>query len=235
MATARDSIKRAMRLLGVYSIGEDPSDDEAQDGLTTLNAMLDEFANDKLVIYAPSLDSISWTAGLPSYTVGPSGAFITPRPVTALDSSYFEIAGVSYPLTSITVDEYNSLAVKNLQSGFPKYIWINPTFPNAAVTLYPTPTTTGTLRLWSNKQIINIATLDTELELPPGYKNFIDYNLAEQMAPEYEVPVPPAVARRAALTRKTLARTNFVPQYMDYPANSLPSMGRFNIYTGQPL
>lgn len=42
--TCIDLIKRAYRLIGVYSIGEAPSADEAIDGLNALNAMMGDCA-----------------------------------------------------------------------------------------------------------------------------------------------------------------------------------------------
>lgn len=235
MATALDSIKRAMRLIGVLSIGETPSDDESADGLTALNAMLDSFANDKQVIYAPSLDVIAWAPSTSSYTVGPTGTVATVRPVSLLTSCYFDWGGVSYPLEPISVDEYNEISLKGLNTTIPQYIWCNPTFPDSTITLWPTPSTAISVKLWSTKVLQSIPTLTTDLPLPPGYQDFIDFNLAERLAPEYERQVPMAVAKHAMLTRKTLARTNFVPLQMSYPAASLPHNGQFNIYSGQPL
>ena len=147
MATALDSIKRAMRLIGVLSIGETPSDDESADGLTALNAMLDSFANDKQVIYAPSLDVIAWAPSTSSYTVGPTGTVATVRPVSLLTSCYFDWGGVSYPLEPISVDEYNEISLKGLNTTIPQYIWCNPTFPDSTITLWPTPSTAISVKL----------------------------------------------------------------------------------------
>ena len=235
MATALDSIKRAMRLIGVYAVGESLSSDEANDGLTALNAMLDSFANDKQVIYAPTLDTIAWAPSQPSYTIGPSGTVVSDRPVTLLTSCYFDWGGVSYPLTPITVDEYNQITLKSQAQEIPEFIWCNPTYPNSTITLWPTPTASISVKVWSNKILLNIPDLTTVIDLPPGYRDFIDYNLAERLAPEFDVQVPMAVAKQAMLTRKTLARTNFVSQKMEYPIGSLPNLGQFNIYSGLPL
>ena len=235
MSTALDSIKRAMRLLGVLSVGETPSAQESSDGLEALNAMLESFSNDKQVIYAPTLDSIAWAPGTPTYTVGPTGTVISGRPITLLSSCYFIWGDVSYPLVPTTIDEYNTIPLKVLNNTIPQFIWCNPTFPDSTITLYPTPSAAITLKLWSNKILQSFPTLTTDIALPPGYKDFIDYNLAERLAPEYQVPVPGDVAKQAMLTRKTIARTNFVSQKMEYPAATVPSGGQFNIYSGFPL
>jgi hypothetical protein len=224
-----------MRLIGVLSVGDALSPEESQDGLEALNAMLDSFANDKQVIYASTLDTIAWSPSTSSYTVGPTGTHVSARPVTLLTSCYFDWGGVSYPLVPITVDEYNQISLKGLNTTIPQYIWCNPTFPDSTITIWPTPSDAVSVKLWSNKILLNVPTLTTPLDLPPGYKDFIDYNLAERLAPEYEVQVPMAVAKHALLTRKAIARTNFVSLQMSYPASSTPNHSQFNIYSGQPL
>ena len=42
MATVRDIIRRSMLLIGAIAVGETPTDEEAQDGLQTLNDMLEK-------------------------------------------------------------------------------------------------------------------------------------------------------------------------------------------------
>lgn len=43
MATARDTIKRALRLIGAISSGDEPAAEEAQDALDALNGMMAAF------------------------------------------------------------------------------------------------------------------------------------------------------------------------------------------------
>lgn len=235
MATALDMIKRAYRLIGVYSIGETPSSEEANDALTALNAMLDEWANEKLMIYAASLDSITLTPGTAVYTIGPSGGLIAPRPESIDPSSYVEWNGVSYPLALVTLAQYNDIALKTLNSSLPQVLWFNPTYPNATVTLYPVPNLAMTLRLWSWKPLTTFSSLTDVLTLPPGYENAIVHNLAEALAPENEVPVPQSVHMKAVMSKKKLKRTNFEPVLAYFRGDVLPGNGRFNVYTGLPL
>jgi hypothetical protein len=55
VATVRDRIKRAMRLIGAAATGETPSADELADGLTALNAMLSSWSLESLLV--PSIVS----------------------------------------------------------------------------------------------------------------------------------------------------------------------------------
>lgn len=217
MATALDVIKRSMRMLGVYSIGEDPSPEESQDSLTALNAFLGTMANSPQLIYAKTLDTINLAATVASVTVGPSGGTITTRPVEVLPESYIVLGGVSYPLGVWTLQQYNDIAVKATQ-GIPAGIWPQMDMPNITLTLWPVPSEAMTLNLWSNKQVTTFPTLTTTVTLPPGYEDMLAYLLAEAMAPEFEVEVPAAVLRGAGRARRVLKRTNLQVPRLSMPA-----------------
>jgi hypothetical protein len=206
MTTAIDLISRAMRLIGVYSIGETPSADEASTGLTALNAMLDSWSTQNLFVFAQSTDVIALTAGVSAYVVGPASS--TTRPVDILDSSYILLSGVSYPLTVTALSNYNDIPLKADVSGIPTAIYSLMTVPNITVNLWPVPSQSMTLNLVSNKLISSFTGLATTVSLPPGYDRAIVFSLAEEIAAEYQVPVTPDVAKKAAYARKTIKRAN---------------------------
>jgi hypothetical protein len=207
MTTALDIIKRSMRLLGVYPIGEDPSADEAATGLLALNALADSLANSGLLIYAPTLDSIALSASTGSYTIGPSGATVTARPVQILPASFITYQGVDYPLEVLTLDDYNAIPVK-ATSGIPGGIYALMNMPNITAYLWPVPSATMTLNLWTTKALTTFPLLTTVVSLPLGYEQMLPYLLAEILAPEYQQPVPQAVALEAARCRRTIKTTN---------------------------
>lgn len=206
MTTALDLIKRSLRMLGVYSTGEDPSAEESADALAALNALLGSVSNGGMVS-AKTLDAISLAATVASITVGPSGTVVTDRPVRVRPESYIVLSGVSYPLEVFTLQQYNSVSVK-ADSGIPAGIYVQPDMPNVTITLWPVPSQAMTLNLWSDKLLTSFPALTTVLTLPPGYENAFPSMLAVELAPEYEVPVPDAVAKAAARGRRVLKRTN---------------------------
>lgn len=217
MTTALDIIKRSIRLLGVYSVGEEPSADEAQDALTALNSMLDSWANDNLLVYAKTLDSVPLIAGQSSFTMGPTGSVVTTRPVFVDEASYIVYQNVSYPLEKLTLSDYNEIGLKTNQSGIPTSFWCLMNYPNITVTLWPVVADSMTMNVWSNKLITSFASLTTTIELPPGYQRLIEYALAEELAPEYEVPVPIAVASTSAKAKRSIKRTNTQSPLMSMP------------------
>lgn len=226
--TAINLIKRAYRLIGVYSIGETPTSDEAVDGLAALNAMLDEWTTEQLMAYAKTLDSIPLTAGLATYTLGATGSIVTIRPDTISETSYIESQGVSYPLDIFTLEEYNALPQKSISASVPTALWYNPTFPNGTLTVYPVPSAVSTLKLWSIKPV-SYVNLTDEVALPPAYENAITMNLACHLAIEFGVAPNPTLMKKAALAKSKIKRKNYEPSILEvhYPMRSC-----FNITTG---
>jgi len=233
MTTALDMIRRAYRMIGVYSIGESPSADEVVDALAALNSMLGVWANDHLMIYASTQDAITLSPGVGSYTVGPTGDVSSARPASIDTASNLVWNGVSYSLIVATLDEYQAIKMKTLQSTLPSVIWMNPTFPNATITLYPVPSLPMTLNLITWKPLSSFASAADSVNLPPGYEECIVSNLACALAPENEVPVPPQVAKMATMSKKAIKRTNWQPHFLGFE-QGIPAGGRFNIYTGLP-
>lgn len=216
MTTALDIIKRSMRLLGVYSIGEDLTADEAQDGLTALNALMGSLANSSLLVYARSEDSVPFAGGSASATVGPTGARVTTRPVSVLEETYLSYGGVSYPLDLLTLEQYNSIADK-AATGLPQGLYVQMGMPDITLTLYPVPDAAMTVKLWSTKQITSFPALTTDAILPPGYVRMLAYMLAEDMAAEFQREPTPTVVRIANASRRALKRTNTEVPILDMP------------------
>ncbi len=216
MATALDIIKRAMRLQKVYSIGEEPSADEAQDMLQALNSMLESWATENLFIYAKTLDSIPLTANVASYTVGPTGGFVTERPIFVDNSSYIDYQGVSYPLQVWAESEYNQITVKTV-GGIPCGVWTLMNYPDIQLTLWPVPSQAMTLNLWSNKIIRSFPDLTTDVALPPGYERSLAFALAEETAAEFGIQLEPSVVVKAAQARKNLKRINTTVPLLTMP------------------
>lgn len=226
MATALDIIKRSMRLLGVYAIGETPSADESADALTALNALVTSLPPQ--FIYAQTLDTIALTANTANITVGPSGTTITERPVEVLPASYITYQNVSYPLKVATLQDYNEVPFKT-NTGIPVAIWPLMTMPNAAITFYPIPFAAMTLNLWSNKQVTTFPALTTVLTLPQGYERALAYMLAIDIAPEYDRDPNATVIQMANQARKNLKRTNTQIPMLQMPAG-IPQGGYWQGY-----
>jgi len=207
--TALDVIKRAMRLAGVYSIGEEPSAEETTSGFQALNGMIESWANESLMIYVHTSDSIPLVATTGAYTLGASGTLVTTRPIEALDTSYVVYQNVSYPCPALSIDQYNAIPYKLQTSEFPWSLWYEDTYPNATITVYPTPSASSTLVFWSKKQLSQFTALTDVITFPPGYFDALCFNMATFWGPEFDgVTIPKQVIMQAQNLKRMIKRTN---------------------------
>ena len=231
--TAGDQINRALRLLGVLAEGETPSAAVSQDALTALNQMIDSWNTERLSVFATQDQIFSWPAGEIKRTLGPSGDFVGNRPVLLDDATYYRApSGVSYGIKFINQDQYNGIAVKTATSTFPQVIFVNETFPDVEMFIYPKPTQVLEWHFISVQELTQPATLATQLHFPPGYMRAFTYNLATEIAPEFGVEPSPQVQRIAMTSKRNLKRINNPNDIMSLPYGVVANKQRFNIYAG---
>lgn len=233
--TVIELIKRAYRLIGVYSIGETPTADEAVDGLTALNAMLDEWSTESLMIPAMTLDVITLTPNVATYTIGATGGTVSDRPVEISEASYIQYGTLSYPIDILTLAEYNELTLKSLSTQVPQSLLYRATYPNATITLYPIPAAVMTLNLWSSKQLNVFQYLTDVINMPPAYENAIVFNLAKELANEFSVQLSNQIMIKATSTKRKLKRVNFEPPMLSLDDVVPTTNSRFNIIGGRRL
>ena len=231
--TAGDQITRALRLLGVLAEGETASAATAQDALVAMNQMIDSWNTERLSVFCTQDQVFSWPVGEIKRTLGPTGDFIGNRPIQLDDGTYFRApSGVSYGIKIINQDQYNGIAVKTSTSTFPQVIFINNTFPNVEMYIYPRPTQLLEWHFISVQELTQPATLSTELFFPPGYMRAFAYNLAMEIAPEFGVEPSPQVQRIAMTSKRNLKRINNPYDVMSLPYAVVATRQRFNIYAG---
>jgi len=231
--TAGQQIERALRLLGVLAEGETPSAATSQDALMALNQMIDSWQTERLSVFSTQDQVFTWPAGLISRTLGPSGDFVGLRPILLDDSTYFRApTNVSYGIKFINQQQYNGIAVKTVTSTYPQVMWVNMTFPDIEMYVYPRPTQDLEFHFVSVEELNNPANLSTILYYPPGYLRAFTYNLAMEFAPEFGVEPSPQVQRIAMTSKRDLKRINNPDDVMALPYALVANRQRFNIYAG---
>ena len=231
--TAGDQINRALRLLGILAEGETASAATSQDALVAMNQMIDSWNTERLSVFCTQDQVFNWPAGEIKRTLGPTGDFIGNRPIQLDDGTYYRApSGVSYGIKFINQDQYNGIAVKTSTSTFPQVIFVNNTFPNVEMYIYPKPTQLLEWHFISVQELTQPATLSTELFFPPGYMRAFAYNLAMEIAPEFGVEPSPQVQRIAMTSKRNLKRINNPYDVMSLPYAVVANRQRFNIYAG---
>ena len=207
MATALDIVKRSMRLIGALGGGETPTADEQTDGLDALNTMLDSWSIQRLSIYQVQEEAFTWSASAASKTMGASGDFNTTAPAE-IEGAFQRINDIDYPLMIANEAQWSSIPAKSTQSSLSTWLYAAYGAPLVTLYVWPVPSESMTIHIRSWKALQNFASATTALAMPPGYKEAIEYNLAINLADEYQRPVPPNVFRRAVTSKRNLKQRN---------------------------
>ena len=232
--SAGDQINGAMRLIGMLAEGETPSAAASQDALSALNQMIDSWNTERLSVFSTQDQIFTWPASTQSRTLGPTGDFVGNRPVLLDDSTYFRDAAtnVSYGIKMINQQQYNGIAVKTVTSTYPQVLWINMTYPDVEMYVYPVPLRPLEWHFVSVQELTQPATLATTLSFPPGYLRAFKYNLACEIAAEFGVEPSPQVQRIAMTSKRNLKRINNPDDVMAMPYGIVANRQRYNIYAG---
>jgi hypothetical protein len=259
MATVRELLNGAHRLLGLTASGNVLPEAVYQDNILALNQMLDSWSAESLAVFCTQDQVFTWEAGNRVRTLGPSGDFLYPlsteggdplvtenddvlvpngyatqRPILLQDSTFFRdpTTNVSYGIKFLNQLQYNNIAVKTVTSTFPQVMWVNMTHPDITLAVYPVPSRSLEFHFVSAAPLTTPAGLETDLLFPPGYLRAFRYNLALELAPEFNVDPAADVRRIAMVSKRTLKRINNPRDIMAMPYSLMARRNRFNIFAG---
>lgn len=230
MASAQTIIDRALRLIGAIASGESPTTDEGTDALTALNAMIDSWRNDRLMVYALSESTLTLTPTDASYTIGTGGNINTTRPVK-IESAFCRAGSVDFPVDVIGKARYDAIPDKTTTSDIPDFLYYDSAVTTGNINLWPVPTTANVLHVTMWTVLSTLAAVSTTVTLPPGYERALAYNLAIEVAPEYEKTVSQEVAKIARESLAALKKINS-RQIIAYSELSINGNRRGDIYAG---
>ena len=242
MYTANDIIRAAMRLIQVSAVDTDLTASELQDGLESLNRMLDSWSADELTLYQVIREQFPLAQGENPYTIGYGGTFNTSRPMKIVDAYLVLNNGsipVSYPMQVLGYDDYNSIRLKTLSTNFPNYLYYQPSFPIGEIYIYPVfapndPATQGPayINITSWKPLDMILDPTAYMQYPPGYWEAVVFNLAVRIAEEYQFDIRPTTVQLAVSALKRVKRLNQRTVTLQTDVSLMnTSQLRYNIYS----
>ena len=259
MPTTRELLGGAHRLLGLVNSGNVLPEAVYQDNLVALNQMIDSWSTERLAVFCTQDQTYFWEPNFRIRTLGPTGDFVfilanqsdtpivtqgedyigvddatTQRPILLEDSTYFRDPSnnVSFGIRFINQLQYNNIAVKTVTSTYPQVMFVNMTFPNITLAVYPVPSKMLEFHFISVQPLANPTTLETNLEFPPGYLRAFRYNLALELAPEFNVEPSSEVRRIAMYSKRNLKRINNPDDIMAMPYSVIARRNRYNIFAG---
>ncbi len=213
MSTLLDIISDALSDIGQLGIGQSVSPEQSQQGLRKANRMLQKWSNQKLMVYLVTQRPFALSATVQDYTVGPTGATFTGTRPVFVESGVANVPGSSMqnPMNILDKTQWDALPDSGVvcgPNGAPASVWPEYTLPNLTFHVTPIPSTVVNIRLGVWELLQQFATLFDELALPPGYEEALEYNLAIELAPDYDQPVTPELAQLAADSLNTIKTVN---------------------------
>lgn len=144
MATAGDIVLAAFKKSGILGLDQTLSAGDLNDGLADFGDMLALWNEKRWLVWHLIDFGFPSDGRVTGYTCGPGGNFnMSPRP-SRIEAAYLRQLNtgslpVDTPLIVVqSLEEWSRLALKTLIS-FPKYIFLDTSFPTATVKLYPWP------------------------------------------------------------------------------------------------
>lgn len=238
MTTGLDLANLCLFDAGVVGTGQAASGQDGALFLTRLNFMLDEWSNERWLVYH-LIDTSKVSTGAQSYTVGPAGDFVAVERPDRLEAAFFrqlvqsQPNQIDYPLEILQArEDYNNIALKNLVS-FPQCIFYDSAYPLGVIYPWPVPQANIYEIHLSLKAILSeLANLAATIVLPKVYFNALHYNMVVRLRNAYDLPEKPRDVQlaKAALNSMRKANTQIgrltMPQAMSRP-------GIYNVYSDQ--
>lgn len=230
MANARNIIETALRKIHVLGSGQSLPAEDAQNALEVLNDLIDGFNAEGGLVTTQTRETFNMT-GAESYSIGPGADFDTAVP-TEIITMVVNSGDVDYTLRQMTPEQFEDLSYKKVNS-IPEYYYYDNNRPTGNLYFYPKGDSSYTLTMVSNKSLSSFADLTTDYDLAEGVKNMLVYNLASEVAPEYEREASPTVMRNAKKYKENVEVRN---RRFNYPTSrtndGLQGVAPYNIYSG---
>ena len=194
MSTTRELITAALRKLNVVASNETPTDEDVEVALDTLNSLIDSRSDVLRNVHQIVPLSFLLTAGKFEYAVGPTGDWVTERPMriekvrfimnpTVVGGQIVDTEGTIYlNVDMVNQYEFSEITLRGVTNAIPQKVLDQGGMPNRELQFWPVPSSsTQGIELWCWEPLANL-TLDQQLNLPPGYERYLTYSLALECA-----------------------------------------------------
>jgi len=213
MSTLLDIGTDALTSIGQLGIGQSPSAEQVAQVLRVSNRMLGKWSTSRFMLFVINTRPFVLVPGTQDYTVGPTGATFTGTRPTFVEAAQIVGPGSAMDLPMNILDKLKWGAIRDKGAtcsadGLPQDVWPEYTNPNLAFHVWPIPSNACTIKLGTWEQLQVFLTAFDLLNFPPGYEEAIQHNLAMELCPWYDMPVPPTIAALAQDGLSQIQRIN---------------------------
>jgi hypothetical protein len=189
-----DILYPAMRLIRLIRPGHGPQPEIITEALAALNALIDSWGTERLIVPAVLRNVFTLTASQQSYSIGPSGDFmVASRPSKVERAGLIDINAnpslpSELPLDVLTLAQWRAISIKAQTSTHPRELWYDQslTVGNGTLYLWPIPTVVNQVALYLWQTLLQFQAVEDAFAMQPGYLRALQYNLAVELAPRFE-------------------------------------------------
>lgn len=233
---------RALVELNAASAGQPVQPEILALALETLNMILDQLNATDQKLYADLFSTYTITANLQPHTIGPGGAtwtYAIARPNAIPQAALILNTGATpyprIPLTPLTAQQYQNLAVPGLATSVPHWFYYDPTIPNGSFYFYTVAATAYQVQLMTRQLLAQVVSATTFAQ-PPGYWTALMLMLAKALKSPLRKPWTPE--QEQLLTQACAAAfgsnsLDLVLATVDAGMPSSGARGGYNWQTGQ--
>ena len=219
--TPRYIVTKALKRINAYGQGDQMPAEDLMDGFDALTDMLDNWKTDRLAVLVVANPVVALTSGKSAYTIGKGGDWDIDRPIwnmarASILTNYSPPNPLELPMNIMTEDEWQRIPVKTVMSGLPTALYCDRNYDAnglATVHVYPVPNVPAlTIKLSIPTTLDDFTSIDTPYDFAPGYLPALIWNLAVEMAPDFDIEPSPRVLAKAMQTLGDIRRVNITPE-----------------------
>ncbi len=189
------------------------------------------------MLFKEVTEDFSFVVGKRVYTMGPGGDFDTARPMEILNMTYKSTSStpsLELPIDIIPQAQYKYEELKELTSNIPTEAYVNYEELVVSISFWAVPAVGKLVSISSTKALTTYTSLSTTINLPPGWLEAIEYNLALRVRPSYGVGLDPSIQDIARKSKTNIKRQNKKPYKLQSEVALLhKKSGLFDYRTGE--
>lgn len=213
--SASSIVNRALRIVNDIGEGETATAADAADTLEALNGMIDSWRNESLMIPVLSDDTVFMIPGTQDYTIGSTGGTVSTRPIRVV-SAFYRIGGTDYPVEVVPEESWSIICHKAMAGNIVSAMRYRATLPDGTISVWPIPSASSELHVISEGVMDKFTDLASVAYLQPGMKRALEWNLAIEIAPEFDYDPSSVVVAMARDSKQAVKRANRRESILQY-------------------
>src|SRR5690349_11443785 len=219
------------------------STNELTDVKSVANRLISQYSTRRLFMFTVAAQRFTLTPSQTSYTIGPTGDFVTARP-TFIKNANIVLTSVSpevrVPLDIWDDDQWADTRVQPIPPTLPTAIYydggLSQTAGLGTIYFWGYPTVANDFAMFAPQFLTQFADLTTSVTFAPGYEEMLVTSVAERMCPQWGLAVNATLAEQARRARAAVVSLNSrsAPNLSNDAANinGQPQKPYFNYLTG---